>query len=245
MRTSQKNDIVDDLGIILAAGGSSTRFAAGKKGVSKLLTPFPEIQEKTPFANFADLPLFMLSVLTLMDICHDENFVIVVKKEDAAKFADSLEEHLPNRHPQLVLGGPTRGHSVFNGLNALPKSAKFAAVHDAARPLMTKNLFLKCLSAARQHKGAVTAKRMTDTVKLADEKGFIVKTVDRNNLWRVETPQIFPAATLIEAYKKAFEDNIEATDDAGIMEHSGFHPFLFEHTLNNNKITYPPDSVTE
>jgi len=232
-------ETIEDLGIILAAGGSSTRFSGGSGEKSKLLTTFPDIQKQMGLAKFADLPLFIISVISLIDLCPEENFIIVVKKEDSAKFADALAKYLPNKHPQIIIGGPTRMHSVFNGLNALTESAKFAAVHDAARPLMTADLFRKCLNAARIHNGAVTAKRMIDTVKLADENGFIIKTVDRNSLWHVETPQIFPTTTLIEAYKKAFDDNISATDDAGVMEHAGYKPFLFEHTTDNTKITHP------
>jgi len=230
---------IDDLGTILAAGGSSTRFSGSAGGRSKLLTSFPDIQSEMGLAKFADLPLFMIPVINFIELCCDENFVISVKKDDFAKFADVIAEFLPERHPKIIIGGRTRMHSVFNALNELTESAKFAAIHDAARPFTTKKLFINCLDAARIHNGAVTAKRMIDTVKLADENGFIIKTVDRSTLWHVETPQIFPTTTLIEAYKKAFADNLSATDDAGVMEHAGFHPFLFEHTTNNSKITHP------
>ncbi len=235
----QANELIEDLGIILAAGGSGTRFSAGSSNGSKLLTFFPEIQKKMGLANFADLPLFMFSVISFIDLCPDENFVIVARKEDSAKFADLIAEHLPNRYPKIVVGGKTRMHSVFHGLDALPESVHFAAVHDAARPLTSKQLFLDCLHTARKHNGAVTAKRMTDTVKVADKNGFIIKTVNRNTLWSVETPQIFPKELLLKAYKKAFKNNLSATDDAGVMEYSGHNPFLFEHTTNNEKITHP------
>lgn len=235
------DEIIPELGIVLAAGGSSTRFSAGQKGRSKLLTSISEVKGDRESVKYADMPLFMCSVLSFIDLCEDRNFVIVVKKDDFAKFADILAEYLPTRKPQLVIGGATRMHSVFNGLQALPESAKFAAVHDAARPFLSKKTFLDCIEAAKVHNGAVIAKRMTDTVKLVDSEGRVVKTVDRENLCRVETPQIFPKIDLIKAYKRAFADKISATDDSGVMEHAGYRPFLFEHTGNNRKITYPPD----
>jgi len=238
----KSTETIKDLGIILAAGGNSTRFASRTSGdSSKLLTTFPEIQKIAGLAKFADLPLFMISLISLIDLCPEKNFIIVVKKDDYAKFADIISHLLPAKKPRIIHGGQTRMHSVFNGLKALDESAKFAAIHDAARPLISPELFKKCLNAAKTHNGAVTAKRMTDTVKLADKNGFIIKTVDRNSLWRVETPQIFPAKTLIQAYQKAFADRIEATDDAGVMEYAGYRPFLFEHTTDNRKITYAED----
>ncbi len=232
---------INDLGIIIAAGGSSKRFTTGEDTHSKLFIKSDALHKEASFAKPEEMPLFLYSVISFIDICPEENFIIVVKKGDFAKFADFLEDFLPHKNPKLVIGGKTRMHSVMNGLNALHKSAKFAAVHDAARPFTHRKLLFGCLKAARKHNGAVVAKRMTDTVKLADENCFIQKTIDRRSLWRVETPQIFPTDILKNAYLKAFDDSIAATDDAGVMEHAGYNPFLFEHKTNNRKITYAED----
>ena len=166
---------------------------------------------------------------------------MVVKKSETAKFADALKKFLPDVTVKIVHGGKTRMHSVVNGLAALPGTAKFAAVHDAARPLATAKLLLSSYEAARKHGAAVTAKRLTDTVKHADGKYFVIKTLDRSNLWRVETPQVFPIAALRAAYKKAFSEKLVLTDDSAVMENVGHKPFLFEYKLPNLKITYPGD----
>jgi 2-C-methyl-D-erythritol 4-phosphate cytidylyltransferase len=165
----------------------------------------------------------------------------VVKDDDRAKFAENIAKHLPNTEIKIVIGGKTRMHSVFNGLSALTESAKFAAVHDAARPFTSDELLLNCLQAARNHNGAIVAKRITDTVKKSNKNHFIIDTLNRDELWTVETPQIFPTKTLICAYRKAFKDGITVTDDAGIMEHSGYSPFLYEHKSDNTKITFQED----
>jgi 2-C-methyl-D-erythritol 4-phosphate cytidylyltransferase len=227
---------IADLGIIIAAGGSGSRFSPDKSE-SKLFARLSSGDS----AKFADMPLFMYSVMNFIGLCPDNQFVLVVKKEDRAKFAEILAEYLPGHAPVIVEGGRTRMHSVYNGLTALPESAKFAAVHDAARPFADAALLSGCLEAARRYGGAIVAKRMTDTVKRADAEGFVVETVDRSLLWSVETPQIFPTDQLAAAYEKAFADNIESTDDAGVMEYVGYQPYLFEHTGDNRKITYPDD----
>lgn len=217
---------VKDLGIIIAAGGSGTRFCPGK---SKL------------FAEYQGLPVFMHSVKNFIDLCPQENFILVVKAGDQHDFTELLHKFLPDRTISLVPGGATRMHSVFNGLRVLPKTAAFVAVHDAARPLATPELLLGCLEKARKHQGAIVAKKVTDTVKKACKNNFITETLDRNALWTVETPQIFHASALTKAYEKAFADKLAATDDAGVMEHAGFNPYLYEHKNDNRKITFPED----
>ena len=219
---------VSDLGIIIAAGGNGSRFASEK---SKL------------FADCGKMPVFLHSIKNLINLCPPENFILVVRKKDYTNFTNLLTEYLPDRNVKMITGGETRMHSVFNGLQALSESAKFVAVHDAARPFASSNLLLNCLKQARKYDGAVVAKKVTDTVKKACSGNLIIETVDRDELWTVETPQIFPRENLICAYRKAFADGIATTDDAGVMEHAKFKPFLFEHKGDNRKITYPEDMI--
>jgi 2-C-methyl-D-erythritol 4-phosphate cytidylyltransferase len=214
-----------ELGVIVVAGGSGSRFG----GSNKLL------------AKIAGIPVFIYSLRNFHSICPPENLVLVVRKSETAKFVNALRKFLPNVKLKIVQGGNTRMHSVVNGLCALPKTAKFAAVHDAARPLATTELLLSSYKAAKKHGGAVTAKKLTDTVKQTDDKGFVLKTLNRNKLWRVETPQVFSLTELKAAYKKAFAGNLLLTDDSAVMENAGFNPYLLEYKLPNVKITYPED----
>ena len=220
-----KTKKIPGLGVIVVAGGSGLRFG----GSNKLL------------AEIAGIPVFIYSLRNFHSLCLPENLVMVVKKSESAKFAAALKKFLPKVKVKMVHGGMTRMHSVMNGLAALPETAKFAAVHDAARPLATAELLISSYKAARKHGAAVTAKRLTDTVKQTDNNAFVIKTIDRNNVWRVETPQVFPAAELEAAYRKAFFENLVLTDDSAVMENAGYKPFLFEYKLPNVKITYPED----
>ena len=238
--------IIDDFGIVLAAGGSSNRFSA-ELSFSKLLISSRNIAERYAAshtgdpADFAELPIFMFSVLSFIDLCLPGNFVIVAKECDIPAFEKHLATLPLKMRPFIVPGGATRAESVLNGLRSLPNSAAFAAVHDAARPLTTKSLMLNCLIAARKYGGAITAKRITDTLKKVDADGFVLETLDRNTTWRVETPQIFKACELCAAYENALAKGIHPTDDAGAMELAGFRPFLLEHQNDNSKITFATD----
>ena len=220
-----KTEILAGLGVIVVAGGSGSRFG----GSNKLL------------AKIAGIPVFIYSLRNFHSQCLPGNLVLVVKKSETAKFADALKKFLPKVNVKIVPGGKTRMHSVVNGLSSLPETAKFAAVHDAARPLATAGLLRSSYAAAKKHGSAVTAKRLTDTVKQADGKCFAVKTIDRDKIWRVETPQVFPADKLMKAYAKAFAGKLVLTDDSAVMENAGYKSFLFEYKKPNLKITYPED----
>ena len=219
---------IKDLGIIIAAGGSGSRFAQ-ISAQSKL------------FAQINKIPVFIHSLRNFINLCPAEHLFLVIKDSDRKDFETCIKKYLPEEQVNMISGGETRMHSVFNGLQALPKSATFAAIHDAARPFASAQLLLACLEQARKHNGAIVAKRVTDTVKKSNSDNFITETIDRNVLWTVETPQIFPTEMLINAYRKAFADEIAVTDDAGVMEHSGFKPFLFEHKTDNRKLTFAED----
>ena len=185
--------------------------------------------------------MFLFSLLTFAPLCRPDSFVIAAKPADIPLFEKHLLRLPEKQRPRLVPGGRSRAESVLNGLRALPESAEFAAVHDAARPLATRSLILNCLDAARAQGGAVAAKRMTDTVKRTDQDGFVLETLDRNSLWRVETPQIFKTRELREAYENALAKSIHPSDDSGAMELAGHHPFLVESRRDNIKITFQDD----
>ncbi|MFZ2656256.1 MAG: 2-C-methyl-D-erythritol 4-phosphate cytidylyltransferase [Victivallales bacterium] len=216
-----------DLGVVVVAGGSGSRFGKDNKLLAKL----------------AGVPVFIHSLKNFLKVCPAGNLVLVVKKSETVKFADTIRKYLPKADIRIAYGGRTRMHSVVNGLAILPVSAKFAAVHDAARPLATAELLISAYRAAKKYGSAVVAKRVTDTVKQADKKCLVTKTLDRNNIWRIETPQIFPLDRLMAAYVKAFAKELELTDDSAVMEISGYRSYLFEYKLPNIKITFPEDLV--
>ena len=233
---------IEELGIVIAAGGSGARFANGENIPSKMFYPCSKLADAAmlpeQLAKFADLPLFLASVITCMKIVPAENLIVAARKEDLASFASAATRHLPHCRIKIIAGGETRMHSVCKGLSALPKVAKFAAVHDAARPFISRKLFLECYYAACRYQSAVCARTVTDTVKKINNSNRITETVERQGLCMVETPQIFPLAELKKAYRKALADKVCHTDDAGVMEASGCQPYLFLHHEYNRKVTY-------
>ena len=145
----------------------------------------------------------------------------------------------------LLAGAEFRAESVQNGLTALPRSTKFVAIHDAARPWANSNLLKKCLATARLHGGAIPAKAVIDTLKCAKEDGRIINTVRRDNLWRVETPQVFNLEQLLDANQRTSNMEMEFTDDASIMEAAGYEVYIVCNQEKNMKITYRQDITSE
>jgi 2-C-methyl-D-erythritol 4-phosphate cytidylyltransferase len=136
-----------------------------------------------------------------------------------------------------VTGGAVRSASVRAALAAAPE-ATVVVVHDAARPLLTRDLAERCIAAVRDGwDGAIAAAPMTDTVKEADASGRVVRTLDRSVLWRIQTPQTFAAATLRRALDVPDEMLAAATDDASLVEAIGGSVRIVEAPPENIKVT--------
>jgi 2-C-methyl-D-erythritol 4-phosphate cytidylyltransferase len=140
-----------------------------------------------------------------------------------------------------VQGGAVRSASVRAALAAAPE-ADVAVVHDAARPLLTRDLVESCLAAIRDGwDGAIAAAPMTDTVKEAAPGGRVVRTLDRSVLWSIQTPQAFRADVLRRALDVPDRVLAAATDDASLVEAVGGSVRVVEAPAENIKVTSPRD----
>ena len=213
---------MDRTGLVIAAGGASRRFGGG----SKL------------FQELGGMPVFMHSVVNLRDAC--DCCVIVVPGHDKASFEQALESCRIGG-VQVVCGGAERSDSVLAGLKALPADVKYAAIHDAARPLASAALLLRCMEAARMNGAAIAAHRVTDTIKVADGGMHVIDTPDRDTLWAAETPQVFLREWLEEAYERCRLSGLHVTDDAQAVKSLGHDVLLVENTSCNIKITSRDD----
>lgn len=141
----------------------------------------------------------------------------------------------------VVAGGAERGDSVRLALEAVPAAADIVLIHDAARPLVTRDLVDRALRAAADGVGAVVAVPVADTLKRVGEDGVIERTVERRHLWRAQTPQAFPREMIVSAYARAREDGVSGTDDAALVERYGGRVVVVEGAGRNIKITTPED----
>jgi 2-C-methyl-D-erythritol 4-phosphate cytidylyltransferase len=176
------------------------------------------------FVVCAGRPLIEWSLDVLREVCDR----VVVAVPPGWEYPDSVE------------GGPVRSDSVRRALAAAPE-ATVAVVHDAARPLVTRELVERCIAGLEGYDAAIAAARVTDTVKEVDGEGRVVRTLDRSTLWAVQTPQVFDAAVLRRALDVPLEALATATDDAALVEAAGGSVRVVEAPPSNIKVTTPHD----
>jgi 2-C-methyl-D-erythritol 4-phosphate cytidylyltransferase len=144
-----------------------------------------------------------------------------------------------------TVGGSERCHSVLRALEALSERAAredWVLVHDAARPCLREtDLSLLIDKLASDPVGGFLALPVRDTLKRADDRGVVIATVDRTNLWQALTPQMFRLGALTKALRAAIEEGQIVTDEAQAMELAGYQPRLVEGHGDNIKITRPQD----
>jgi len=141
----------------------------------------------------------------------------------------------------FVEGGATRSESVRNALAAAGPDAEAILVHDAARPMVTPDLFTRTLAALAGADAAIAAARVTDTIKEAGADGVVVRTHERARLWAIQTPQAFRADVLRKALAAGEDVLAQATDDAWLVERAGGTVRVVESPAANFKVTTPHD----
>jgi 2-C-methyl-D-erythritol 4-phosphate cytidylyltransferase len=142
---------------------------------------------------------------------------------------------------ETVPGGAERHLSVHAGLERIGPDCDFVAVHDAARPLVTPRAISRCLAAAGASGAAALAHRVADTLKRGNAAGEVVGAVSREDLWAMETPQVFSTALLREAYAAVLARGERVTDEVSAVAALGHPVKLVENPEPNLKITVPGD----
>ena len=141
----------------------------------------------------------------------------------------------------IVRGGERRQDSVRAGLDRINHDAKYVAVHDAARPLITPKQIERAFAQCRVHGAAALAQPVNDTLKRADADLMVVGSVDRHQIFAMQTPQIFERKLIEDAYRAVYAENILVTDEVSAVERLGYKVALVLDDDFNFKITYPRD----
>jgi len=145
---------------------------------------------------------------------------------------------------RLVPGGKERQDSVYNALKVLHHEEgelEIILVHDGVRPFVTPEQVAQVIAAARRHGGAILGVPCQDTLKQVNAKGEVMATVERRDLWQIQTPQAFQAPLLCRAFREAMSLGFYATDEAGLVEALGHPVMVVPGSPLNLKITTPDD----
>jgi len=207
---------------ILVAAGTSRRM-----GFDKLAAPLEGI------------PVLARTIAAFMECGEISGIILVTPPERMAL----LDETTFTKPVIRIDGGAERHLSVAAGLAAVPPGIELIAIHDAARPFVSQADIRTVLAAAREHGAASLARRVTETLKRADDLDFTAAAVPRENLWFIETPQVFRADLIRAAYKHVLENQRPVTDETSALEAIGIKTKLIASTSPNPKITTPADLV--
>jgi len=208
------------VGAIIVAAGSGQRMG----NVNKI------------FAPLGGKALLAWSV----DTCHKcdliQQIVVTLSDKNLGQ-GQRLKEERDWSKVTICLGGMRRQDSVKEGLRQI-KECHWVVVHDGARPFLTSDLIENGLKAAMETGAAIAAVPVKDTIKLSTSDGLITETLQRENLWAAQTPQIFRFDLIAKAYE---ELPTEVTDDAAAVERLGYKVKLYIGAYNNIKVTTPED----
>jgi len=224
---------VSNIAIIITAAGSSTRMGGG---IKKEYLPLKDGTVLSNCANtFLKLNPNKFNIVDFIITC-PKGGIDDCKKALTSQDLDSLSSCL-----QIVEGAETRQASVFNAIKAVKHNPQIIAIHDGARPFVSLELIEKTIDAAIEYGASVPACQPVDTQKEVDDKGFIIRHLQRSSLAAVQTPQCFEYGKMLQAHQKASQDGKEYTDDTEIWGAYCGQVKVIPGEAGNIKITYPGD----
>ena len=209
--------------VLIVAGGKGLRMK------SELPKQFIEINNK---------PVLMHTFDAFSSIGNINHFILVLATEYIGYWEELCERHHFKTEHIVIEGGPKRYHSVKKGLSLIPTNS-LVAIHDAARPFISKSIIDNGFDVAARKGNAIPAVAINESIRKIS--GSLSKSVNRERFKIVQTPQFFQSAKIKKAYEQAFNEKF--TDDANILESSGKQVCLIEGDIKNIKITHPEDLV--
>jgi 2-C-methyl-D-erythritol 4-phosphate cytidylyltransferase len=213
--------------VIIPASGSGIRFAG------KIPKQFIKIEGK-------ELITFTLEKFNSIQSVN--SIVISTQKKFFNKLVGIVFENNISKVTRIVEGGQRRMDSVYTALMNLDcKKNDFIIIHDAVRPFVSLNLINRLIRETKKYKAVIPGLQINDTVKRTDRKHIVQSTISRENLFSIQTPQVFRYDILIKSFEKAYRDNYIGTDEAAIVESAGYKIKLIEGEASNIKITVKDD----
>lgn len=192
------------------------------------------------FVHLNGLPVIIRSISLFESLENVVELLLAVRAEQIPMLKSWFHSYRLKKHPKLILGGATRQESVMNMLQNTGDS-ELIAIHDGARPLLQRSDFIKLQQRVQDgYDGAILASKAVDTIKIVNGS-CIEKTPNRDSLIAAQTPQLFKAQLIKEAYNRAKKEQFIGTDDASLMERAGYRVSYLLTSEPNLKITYKTD----
>jgi 2-C-methyl-D-erythritol 4-phosphate cytidylyltransferase len=188
------------------------------------------------FLELAGKPVLIHAIQAFLNFAADMRVVVVLPETEFETWRRLCETHSFHGSLQLAISGPTRFHSVKNGLRQIPDDT-LVAIHDGVRPLVSLDTISRVFHFASKFGNAIPGIAPGDSVRITD--GALSKSLPREQIRLVQTPQCFLASRIKKAYNCNYHESF--TDDASVLEADGERLFLVEGHKENIKITTPSD----
>ncbi len=199
-------------------------------------------ERKKQFYLLADKPI-LAHTLDKFEACPLIHSIFLVVGEEDMDYSlkEIVEKYHYKKVSQIIPGGKRRQESVKNGLDLLPKDTEVVVIHDGVRPFVTREMIEESIRSAMRLRAVVFAMPVKETIKMAHPDGTVLRTLERESLWQVQTPQTFQVDLIKKAYARAIEDGFIGTDDASLVERIGERVHILPGSYVNIKITTPED----
>ena len=170
------------------------------------------------------------------------SIVISVQEIYFEKMLSIIKKYNFKKICAIVKGGHYRQDSVYNALRILNCRKKdYIMIHDAVRPFISREKINEMIEYSSRYNAVITGLKVNDTIKSIDNNSFVRRTLERENIWRIQTPQMFRADVLLNSFDNAFRNNIIGTDEAYLVESAGYKVKVIEGEVYNIKITTKKD----
>lgn len=176
--------------------------------------------------------------LSVFEECEIIEEIVLVANRRGISFLEDFR-----KIKKVVVGGERRQDSSLNGLCAVGNETEIVIFHDGVRPFVRKQTILNCVREAKKTGAAICALRPKETVKVGVKGNLVGKTLDRQNLWLVQTPQAFKIDLIKKGFANAKEKGLLVTDEAMLIEELGHPVKIVEGDWENIKITTPDDLI--
>ena len=199
--------------------------------------------EKKQFKLLKGTALYLYSLNKFLLCENVSEIILVVPESRLVEIKKEIANIKKTKNVYVISGGFRRQDSVKNGLLSVSAKSQLVCIHDGARPFVSEKLIKKSIIACSKSDGAIVANPNFDTLKIC-KKGYVKKTIDRNNVWMAQTPQVFWKTKLLHAITISEKKNLEVTDESLMMESLGYKVSIVRGDYNNFKITSREDWET-
>lgn len=192
-------------------------------------------------ANIDNNKVLTYTIRSIVEANICRGIIITCRNTEKKQIEEILKVEAKGLDNAVILGGETRQESVYLGLTVLEHRADYVLIHDAARPLCSVEKIKEVANAAEKYKAATLGLPLKFSIKKITAENFVEQSLARENIWEVQTPQVFSYDLIISAHKNAMENNIQVTDDCELVENMGFKVAMISGNEENIKITTPYD----